>query len=105
QADKLKKKKETINREWRERSKEVDGTVDEEVVAEVISKMTGIPLTRLEAEETGRLLKMEEEIQKKVISQTEAIKRISQAVRRSRAGLKNPNRAMRALILGRPTGV
>src|ERR1700739_3559938 len=83
QADKLKKKKETINREWRERSKEVDGTVDEEVVAEVISKMTGIPLTRLEAEETGRLLKMEEEIQKKVISQTEAIKRISQAVRRS----------------------
>ena len=68
QADKLKKKKETINREWRERSKEVDGTVDEEVVAEVVSKMTGIPLTRLEAEETGRLLKMEEEIQKKVIS-------------------------------------
>ena len=53
QADKLKKKKETINREWRERSKEVDGTVDEEVVAEVVSKMTGIPLTRLEAEETG----------------------------------------------------
>src|SRR6201998_1180908 len=83
QADKLKKRKEQINREWRERSKEVDGTVDEEVVAEVVSKMTGIPLTRLEAEETGRLLKMEEEIQKKVISQTEAIKRISQAVRRS----------------------
>src|SRR6202163_1035679 len=45
QADKLKKKKETINREWRERSKEVDGTVDEEVVAEVVSKMTGVPLT------------------------------------------------------------
>src|ERR1700724_2742397 len=54
QADKLKKKKETINREWRERSKEVDGTVDEEVVAEVVSKMTGIPLNRLETEETGR---------------------------------------------------
>src|SRR5881409_104772 len=68
QADKLKKKKETINREWRERSKEVDGTVDEEVIAEVVSKMTGIPLTRLEAEETGRLLNMEREIQKKVIS-------------------------------------
>ena len=50
------------------RSKEVDGTVDEEVVAEVVSKMTGVPLTRLEAEETGRLLKMEDEIQKKVIS-------------------------------------
>ena len=68
QADKLKKKKETINRDWRERSKEVDGTVDEEVVAEVVSKMTGIPLTRLEAEETARLINMEGEIQKKVIS-------------------------------------
>ena len=53
QADKLKKKKETITREWRERSKEIDGTVDEEVVAEVVSKMTGIPLTRLETEETA----------------------------------------------------
>src|SRR6266478_2054682 len=105
QADKLKKKKETINREWRERSKEVDGTVDEEVVAEVVSKMTGIPLTRLEAEETGRLLKMEEEIQKKVISQSEAIKRISQAVRRSRSGLKDPKRPIGCFIFAGPTGV
>src|SRR6187401_261605 len=105
QADKLKKKKETINREWRERSKEVDGTVDEEVVAEVVSKMTGIPLTRLEAEETGRLLKMEEEIQKKVISQTEAIKRISHAVRRSRSGLKDPKRPIGCFIFAGPTGV
>ncbi len=105
QADKLKKKKETINREWRERSKEVDGTVDEEVVAEVVSKMTGIPLTRLEAEETGRLLKMEDEIQKKVISQTEAIKRISQAVRRSRSGLKDPNAPIGCFIFAGPTGV
>ena len=93
QADKLKKKKETITREWRERSKEIDGTVDEEIVAEVVSKMTGIPLTRLETEETIRLLRMEEDIQKKVISQSEAIKRISEAVRRSRAGLKDPEAA------------
>src|SRR5208283_3745004 len=49
QADKLKKKKQMITHEWRERSKEVDGTGDEEVIAEVVSKMTGIPLTRLEA--------------------------------------------------------
>jgi ATP-dependent Clp protease ATP-binding subunit ClpC len=105
QADKLKKKKETINREWRERSKEVDGTVDEEVVAEVVSKMTGIPLTRLEAEETGRLLNMEDEIQKKVISQNEAIKRISQAVRRSRSGLKDPKRPIGCFIFAGPTGV
>jgi ATP-dependent Clp protease ATP-binding subunit ClpC len=105
QADKLKKKKETITREWRERSKEVDGTVDEEVVAEVVSKMTGIPLTRLEAEETARLVRMEEEIQKKVISQSEAIKRISQAVRRSRAGLKDPKRPTGCFIFAGPTGV
>src|SRR4051795_10122127 len=104
QADKLKKKKETITREWRERSKEVDGTVDEEVVAEVVSKMTGIPLTRLEAEETARLVNMEDEIQKKVISQSEAIKRISQAVRRSRAGLKNPNKPIGSFIFRGPPG-
>jgi ATP-dependent Clp protease ATP-binding subunit ClpC len=105
QADKLKKKKETINREWRERSKEVDGTVDEEVVAEVVSKMTGVPLTRLEAEETARLIAMESEIQKKVISQSEAIKRISQAVRRSRAGLKDPKKPIGSFIFAGPTGV
>jgi ATP-dependent Clp protease ATP-binding subunit ClpC len=105
QADKLKKKKETITREWREKSKEPDGTVDEEVVAEVVSKMTGIPLTRLEAEETARLIKMEEELQKKVISQSEAIKRISQAVRRSRAGLKDPRRPIGCFIFAGPTGV
>ena len=105
QADKLKKKKETITREWRERSKEIDGTVDEEVVAEVVSKMTGIPLTRLETEETTRLLHMEEDIQKKVISQTEAIKRISEAVRRSRAGLKDPKRPIGSFIFAGPTGV
>src|SRR6516164_1236938 len=105
QADKLKKKKETITREWREKSKEIDGVVDEEVIAEVVSKMTGIPLTRLEAEETGRLLKMEDEIQKKVISQSEAIKRISQAVRRSRSGLKDPKRPIGCFIFAGPTGV
>ena len=105
QADKLKKKKETITREWRERSKEVDGTVDEEVIAEVVSKMTGIPLTRLETEETARLLKMEEDIQKRVISQSEAIRRISEAVRRSRAGLKDPKRPIGSFIFAGPTGV
>jgi ATP-dependent Clp protease ATP-binding subunit ClpC len=105
QADRHKKEKERITREWRERSKEVDGTVDEEVVAEVVSKMTGIPLTRLEAEETARLVRMEEELQKKVISQTEAIKRISQAVRRSRAGLKDPRRPIGCFIFAGPTGV
>jgi ATP-dependent Clp protease ATP-binding subunit ClpC len=105
QADKLKKKKEDITRQWREKTAKKGGQVDEEVVAEVVSKMTGIPLTRLEAEETTRLIKMEEDLQKKVISQTEAIKRISQAVRRSRAGLKDPKRPIGCFIFAGPTGV
>src|SRR6202161_54080 len=67
--------------------------------------MTGIPLTRLETEETARLMAMESEIQKKVISQSEAIKRISQAVRRSRAGLKDPKRPIGSFIFAGPTGV
>src|ERR1700684_4214318 len=67
--------------------------------------MTGIPLTRLETEETARLMAMESEIQKKVISQSEAIKRISQAVRRSRAGLKDPKKPIGSFIFAGPTGV
>src|SRR5438309_3473167 len=71
QADKLKKKKEQINREWREKSKEKDGEVDEEVIREVVSKMTGVPLKRIDDNETARLLKMEDELHKQVISQHE----------------------------------
>src|SRR4029078_9842492 len=89
QADKLKKKKENITREWREKSKEIDGVVDEEVIREVVSKMTGVPVTRIEDNETQRLLKMEEEMHKKVIGQAEAITAIAKAVRKSRAGLKD----------------
>ncbi len=105
QADKLKKKKETITREWREKSKEIDGVVDEEVVREVVSKMTGVPLTRIEDNETQRLLKMEEEMHKKVISQSEAISAIAKAVRKSRAGLKDPKRPIGSFIFAGPTGV
>jgi ATP-dependent Clp protease ATP-binding subunit ClpC len=105
QADKLKKKKETITREWREKSKEIDGVVDEEVVREVVSKMTGVPLTRIEDNETQRLLKMEEEMHKKVISQHEAIQAIAKAVRKSRAGLKDPKRPIGTFIFAGPTGV
>jgi ATP-dependent Clp protease ATP-binding subunit ClpC len=105
QADKLKKKKETITREWREKSKEVDGVVDEEVIAEVVSKMTGVPLKRLEDNETARLLKMEEELHKQVVSQHEAICAIAKAVRKSRAGLKDPKRPIGSFIFAGPTGV
>src|SRR5262245_2410975 len=105
QADKLKKKKETVTKEWREKSKEADGVVDEEVIAEVVSKMTGVPLKRLGDDETARLLKMEEELHNAVVSQHEAIQALSKAVRKSRAGLKDPKRPMGSFIFAGPTGV
>ncbi|MCA9263442.1 MAG: ATP-dependent Clp protease ATP-binding subunit, partial [Planctomycetales bacterium] len=105
QADKLKKKKDTITKEWREKSRETDGVVDEEVIAEVVSKMTGIPLTRLSTEDSLRLMKMEDVLHEKVISQHEAIEAISKAVRRSRSGLKDPKRPTGSFVFAGPTGV
>ncbi len=104
-VEKLRKKKEEIQQAWREKAKEVGGVVDEEVIAEVVSKMTGVPLTRLEKEEAQRLLNLEEELHKKVVSQDEAIKTISKAIRRARAGLKDPKRPMGSFIFVGPSGV
>src|SRR6185503_5395694 len=84
QAEQLRAKKEELQRQWREKAKEVDGVVDEEVIAEVVSKMTGVPLTRLEKEEAQRLLELENELHKRVVSQDEAIKAISKTIRRAR---------------------
>ncbi|MCL4142541.1 UNVERIFIED_CONTAM: hypothetical protein GTU68_045159 [Idotea baltica] len=105
QADKLRKKKDQIKREWREKSQQTDGVVDEEVIAEVISKMTGVPLTRLSTEDSMRLLKMEDELHKKVVSQEQAVKAIAKAVRTSRAGLKDPRRPIGCFMFAGPTGV
>ncbi len=104
-ADKLKKKKETIEKQWRERYTELTPVVDDEVVAEVVSKMTGIPLTKLESEEAKKLLHLEAELHKMVVSQEEAVRAVAKAVRRSRAGLKNPNRPVATFIFVGPSGV
>jgi len=104
-AEILRKQMERIKKEWREQSSETVGTVDGEVVREVISKMTGIPLRRMEGKETERLLKMEESLHKRVISQEEAISCIAKAVRRSRAGLKDPRRPIGSFVFLGPTGV
>lgn len=107
QAFKLSKKKEEIQREWRERenSRESGGKVDDEVIAETVSKMTGIPLQRLDQAEAERLLNMEKELGKDVINQDPAIQAIAKAVRRSRAGLKDPNRPMGSFVFLGPSGV
>jgi len=107
QAFKLSKKKEEIQREWRERenSRESGGRVDEEVIAETVSKMTGVPLQRLDQAEADRLLNMENELAQDVINQEPAIKAIAKAVRRTRAGLKDPNRPMGSFVFLGPSGV
>ncbi len=105
QADKLRKKKDTLTEEWREQSRQTDGVVDAEVVSEVVAKMTGIPLTRLSSEDTVRLLQMEDELHEKVISQHEAITQVCKAVRRSRSGLKDPKRPTGVFLFSGPTGV
>ncbi len=105
QADKLRRKKEQITRDWREKSRETDGVVDEEVVAEVVSKMTGIPLTRLSTEDSLRLMNMEAELHKRVVSQEQAVTAVSKAVRRSRSGLKDPKRPTGCFVFAGPTGV
>ncbi|MGL5094813.1 MAG: AAA family ATPase, partial [Planctomycetia bacterium] len=105
QADKIKKKKESITREWREKTQEIDGVVDDNIIAEVVSKMTGVPLTRLESEEAARLLRMESELKQKVVSQDQAIQAIARKVRSSRAGLKDPKRPIGCFIFAGPTGV
>ncbi len=107
QAYQLRKKKEELQREWREKqqSKEEIGQVDADVIAETVSKMTGIPLTRLERAEADRLLAMEGEMAKVVINQDDAIKAIARAVRRSRSGLKDPRRPMGSFVFLGPSGV
>jgi len=98
-------RKEELQKRWRESNNEVDGIVDEEVIAEVVSNITGIPLTQLKKEEVTRLLELEAELHKRVISQDEAISVVAKSVRRSRSGLKDPNRPMGCFIFIGPSGV
>ena len=94
-----------LEREWKnDRSKE-RAQVTEEDIAEVVSMWTGIPVTRLAQEETDRLLHMEEELHKRIIGQDEAIVGISKAVRRARAGLKDPRHPIGVFLFLGPTGV
>ncbi|MAB71223.1 MAG: hypothetical protein CMJ54_01810 [Planctomycetaceae bacterium] len=104
-AEKLRKEQERIQQEWREQMNETIGTVDEEVIAEVVSKMTGVPLTRLEKEESERLLALEDELHKTVVSQDDAVKAVAKAIRKARSGLKDPRRPMGSFIFVGPSGV
>ncbi len=90
---------------WEEESKKHRFTVTEEHVAEVVAMMTGIPVKRIARNEGLRLLNMEKELKSRIIGQDDAIKRLTKAIQRTRAGLKNPNRPIGSFIFLGPTGV
>ena len=98
---------ERVEREkaWKAGDPDVVASVDEELIAEVLSLATGIPVFKLTEEETARLLRMEDELHRRVIGQDQAIKALSQAIRRTRAGLKDPKRPGGSFIFAGPSGV
>jgi ATP-dependent Clp protease ATP-binding subunit ClpC len=104
EKQKLEQKK-LLESQWRTDGVELFDVVDEDVVAEVLANWTGIPVYKLTEEETARLLRMEEELHKRVVGQEDAIAALSRAIRRTRAGLKDPKRPSGSFIFLGPTGV
>ncbi|HZL06495.1 MAG TPA: AAA family ATPase, partial [Coriobacteriia bacterium] len=92
-------------KQWKSGDMDVVAEVDEELIAEVLAASTGIPVFKLTEEESSRLLNMEDELHKRIVGMDEAIKAMSQAIRRTRAGLKDPRRPGGSFIFAGPTGV
>ena len=90
--------------EWRSDGVDLFDIVDEEVIAEVLANWTGIPVYRLTEEETSKLLRMEDELHKRVVGQEPAIAALARSIRRTRAGLKDPKRPERVVHLPGPDG-
>ncbi|HET7110302.1 MAG TPA: ATP-dependent Clp protease ATP-binding subunit [Gemmatimonadales bacterium] len=93
------------NEEWERERQTRRPVIDEEAVSFIVSRWTGIPVTRLQEAEATRLLRMEDEIHESVVGQDEAIRAVARAIRRSRAGLKDPTRPIGSFIFCGPTGV
>ena len=91
--------------EWEQQQRDFRPVVDEDAISFIVSRSTGIPVNRLREEETARLLRMEEELHDTVVGQDEAIEALSRAIRRTRAGLKDPDRPIGSFIFCGPTGV
>ncbi|WP_344136233.1 ATP-dependent Clp protease ATP-binding subunit [Luedemannella flava] len=92
-------------KEWKAGDLDVVSEVDDEQIAEVLANWTGIPVYKLTEEETARLLRMEDELHKRVVGQEDAVKAVSKAIRRTRAGLKDPKRPSGSFIFAGPSGV
>ncbi len=96
---------EQLNKEWSQAKDKMRPEVGEEEIAKIVAQWTGIPIFRLEEKESEKLLKIEEELHKRVIGQNEAIEAIAHAIRRSRAGIKDPKKPIGSFIFLGPTGV
>ncbi len=101
----LRKALEDDKKKWREKRDQTTPEISEEDIAHVVSKWTGVPVTRLTETETQKLVKMEEELHKRLIGQEEAIRAIAKAIRRSRTGLKDPKKPIGSFVFLGPTGV
>ena len=104
-VEKMKNKRDLMMLQWKRSAKEIDGEVSAEAVAETVALMTGVPSANLREEETSRLANMEETLGEMVISQDHALELVAKTIRRSRAGLKDPNRPLGSFIFIGPTGV
>jgi ATP-dependent Clp protease ATP-binding subunit ClpC len=105
EEQKLVKARMEREKEWKSGDMDVVAEVDEELIAEVLAAATGIPVFKLTEEESSRLLHMEDELHKRIVGMDDAIKALSQAIRRTRAGLKDPRRPGGSFIFAGPTGV
>jgi ATP-dependent Clp protease ATP-binding subunit ClpC len=103
-ASQLRKQRDDRLSQWKNKEHEQLGLVDENVIAETVARMTGIPLSRMEKKELEKMLKLEEELHQIVVSQDEPIAAIAKAIRRSRAGMKDPKRPIGTFIFVGPTG-
>ena len=97
--------RENREKEWKAGDLDTVAEVDDEMIAEVLANWTGIPVYKLTEEETSRLLRMEDELHKRIIGQHDAVKAVAQAIRRTRAGLKDPKRPAGSFIFAGPSGV
>ncbi len=105
EKNKIAQELENERRLWREKSNRSTGEVGEQEIAAIVSQWTGIPVVQLTQEESQRLLHMEEELHKRIVGQNEAVSAVARAIRRGRAGLKDPKRPTGSFIFLGPTGV
>ena len=101
----LRKQFEAEKQKWQEEKSRANGEVNEESITEIVSMWTGVPVSKLNEEESARLLKLEEELHNRIIGQSEAVTAVAKAIRRGRVGLKDPKRPIGSFIFLGPTGV